>query len=346
VSVWYATREDVMSALDVAESARSVAQIDRLIEAASRSVEALCRRKFYPMAATRHVEWPSSQLGTSYRIYLDGDHELISASEVISGGVEITGYFLEPQSSGPPYTRLELDRAGADMFGGDSEQRAITLVGVFGACADLTLAGTLAEGLDASETAVDASGMAVGIGDHIKVDDEYMQVTGRSLLATGATLTAALDAAKNAAGTTFGLSGTWSIGVGEAITIDGERMLVTAVTATTVTVERAWSGSVLAAHLLGATVYAPRSLTVLRGQLGTTAATHADTTAVYRHTPPPLVRTLTVAEALVALQREQSGYARTVGADGADRAASGGDLNDLRDQVYWAHGRTMRKGAV
>jgi hypothetical protein len=48
----------------------------------------------------------------------------------------------------------------------------------------------------------------------------------------------------------------------------------------------------------------------------------------------------------VALQREQSGYARTVGADGADRAASGGDLNDLRDQVYWAHGRTMRKGAV
>jgi hypothetical protein len=346
VSVWYATREDVMSALDVAESARSVAQIDRLIEAASRSVEAQCHRKFYPTVATRYLDWPTDQLGTSYRLYLDGDHELISITTLTSNAVALTSYFLEPQGSGPPYTRIELDRASSDAFGGSTAQRAVTISGVFGACADLTLIGSLAEALDASETSVDATAMSVGIGDHIKIDSEYMQVTGRSLLTTGATLTAALAASPNAAGSTFALSGTWSISPGEVLTIDGERMLVTAATATTVTVERAWSGSVLAAHALGATVYAPRSLTVHRGQLGTTAATHADTTAVYRHTPPPLVRTLTVAEALVALQREQSGYARTVGADGADRAASGGDLRDLRDQVYWAHGRTFRKGVV
>jgi hypothetical protein len=346
VSVWYASREDVMSALDVAESARSVAQIDRLIEAASRSVEAQCHRKFYPTVATRYLDWPTDQLGTSYRLYLDGDHELISITTLTSNAVALTSYFLEPQGSGPPYTRIELDRASSDAFGGSTAQRAVTISGVFGACADLTLIGSLAEALDASETSVDATAMSVGIGDHIKIDSEYMQVTGRSLLTTGATLTAALAASPNAAGSTFALSGTWSISPGEVLTIDGERMLVTAATATTVTVERAWSGSVLASHALGATVYAPRSLTVHRGQLGTTAATHADTTAVYRHTPPPLVRDLTVAEALVGLAREQSGYARTVGADGADRAASGRDLDDLRERVYWAHGRTMRKGAV
>lgn len=346
IGVWYASREDVMSALDVAESARSVAQIDRCLEAASRSVEKLCHRQFYPTRATRYLDWPSDQLGTAYRVYLDGSHELISLTTLTSNAVALTDYFLEPQASGPPYTRIELDRSGSDSFGGDTTQRAITLTGVFGACADTTLIGTLAEALDADETGVDATGMDVGVGDLIKVEDEYMQVTGRALLTTGATLTAALAASPNAAGTTFALSGTWTINVGEVLTVDGERMLVTATTATTVSVERAWLGSVLAAHLIGATVYAPRSLTVRRAQLGTTAATHADATAVYRHTPPPLVRALTIAEALVLLAREQSGYARTVGADGADRAASGGDLKDLREQTYWAHGRTMRKGVV
>lgn len=344
--VWYASREDVMSALDVAESARSVAQIDRCIEAASRSVERLTHRKFYPTRATRYLDWPSDQLGTAYRVYLDGEHELISLTTLTSNGVALTDYFLEPQASGPPYTRIELDRSEGDSFGGDTAQRAITLTGVFGACADTTLAGALAEALDVSETGVDATGLSVGVGDLLLIDSEYMQVTGRTLLTTGATLTAALAASPNAAGSTFALTGTWSISVGEVLTVDGERMLVTATTATTVTVERAWSGSVLAAHLIGATVYAARSLTVLRAQLGTTAATHADTTAIYRHTPPQLVRALTIAEAVVQLGREQSGYARTVGADGADRVAAGGDLKDLREQVYWAHGRTMRKGAI
>jgi hypothetical protein len=46
----------------------------------------------------------------------------------------------------------------------------------------------------------------------------------------------------------------------------------------TVIVERQWSGSVLAAHSSGDTIYAYRTLTVQRGQLGTTAATHTTAT--------------------------------------------------------------------
>lgn len=342
----YATREDVMAALDVAETARASAQVDRLIGAASRSVDDLCVRVFYPTKTTRYVDWPSNQLGKSYRVWLDGTHELISLTSVTSGGRALTSYFLEPQSSGPPFTRLEVDLSGPDaLTAGGTFQRSIALTGVFGACADTTTAGALAEALDTSETGVDVTdSSSIGVGSLILVDSEYMQVTRRSLLTTGQTISADLAASK--AGTTVTVASTAGITAGEVLTVDAERMLVNDLTSTTLIVERAWSGSVLATHTTGATVYAPRTLTVERGVLGTTAATHTISTTVYRHTPPPLVTELTIAETLVALARERSSYARTIGIGEAIRNASRTDIVDLRKQVYAAHGRKARKAAV
>jgi len=342
----YASREDVMAALDVAETARVAAQIDRLLGAASRSVESLTHRVFYPTATTRYVDWPTDQHGTSYRLWLDGSTELISLTTFASGGTTLTDYFLEPRSTGPPYTRLEIDLSGDDSLdAGDTHQRSVALTGVFGACNDTTSAGALAEALDTSETGVDVTDSStIGVGSLLLVDSEYMQVTRRSLLTTGKTISA--DLASSKAGTTVTVASTSGITAGEVLTVDSERMLVTDLTATTLIVERAWSGSVLAAHTTGATVYAPRTLTVERGQRGTTAAAHDTAATVYRHTPPPLVVQLTIAETLVALAREQSAYARTVGSGDATRNASGGDLNDLRKQVYRAHGRKGRKAAV
>ncbi len=57
-SVCYSTREDVKTALDIKESARVNAQIDRALAGARDSVETLCNRKFYPQAATRVFDWP------------------------------------------------------------------------------------------------------------------------------------------------------------------------------------------------------------------------------------------------------------------------------------------------
>ena len=345
VAVAYCSRDDVMAALDVAETARTAAQIDRLSLAASRSVDSLTHRVFYPTAATRYVDWPSDQLGTAHRVWLDGAHELISLTSVTSGGTALTSYFLEPQGSGPPYTRLEVDLSGSDsLSAGDTHQRSLALTGVFGACADTASATTLAEALDTSETGVDVAGGLLSPGHLIKVDSEYMTVTGRSLLTTGVTLSGALTAAKT--GTSVAVSSAASFTPGEVITVDSERMLITDIAGSTLIVERAWSGSVLAAHSSGTTVYAGRTLTVQRGQLGTTAASHDSGTTVYRHVPPPLVHQLAVAETLVALSREQSGYARTIGSGEATRNASGGDLADLRKQVYRAHGRKGRKAAV
>ena len=346
MGVWYATREDVKAALDFKESARSNTQIDRLIDAASRAVEALCHRRFYPQVATRYFDWPTAQTGRYWRLWLDGD-ELVSITTLSSGGTTIAaaGYFLEPANSGPPYTRLELDLAGGAAFGGGStHQRDITITGVFGYSAGDEPAGALAEALDGSETGVDVTNSAlIDVGHVIKVGSERMLVTGRSMLSTSQTLQAPLTA--SAADVTVAVTTGSSYAVGETLLLDSERMLVVDAAGNSLTVKRAWDGTVLAAHT-GSAIFAPRSLTVTRGALGTTAATHADTTAVTRHAVPPLVRQLVIAETVNALQQEGSAYARVVGSGEGQREAAGRGLADLRDQVRTRYGRKARTRVV
>jgi hypothetical protein len=353
----YCWREDVMSALDAAETARSVGQIDRLIQRASRKVDNLCHRRFWPETDTRYIDWPDDQLGTSYRLWLDGTHELISATTVTADGTSVGAYFLEPQGSGPPYTRLEIDLSGSgSLSAGSTFQRSIAITGTFGACNDWDLAANTTSGsLTSSATSVTVgTGTPIGVGALLKLDSEIVQVTAKTLATTGITLAANLALNPGATALTVASGDELSIAVGEVITIGTERMLVTDRYTATVIVERQWSGSVLAAHSSGDTIYAYRTLTVQRGQLGTTAATHTTATSVAIFTPPPLVRDLTIAEALVGLGREQSGYARTVGTGAAERNAGPqalrtvglGDLADLRRDCIEAHGRKARIGSI
>jgi len=67
----YATREDVMRALDSKLTARNAAQIDRALQSASRDIEALCHRTFYPEQAERSWDWPDSQQRPSWRLWLE-----------------------------------------------------------------------------------------------------------------------------------------------------------------------------------------------------------------------------------------------------------------------------------
>jgi hypothetical protein len=345
----YATREDVMSALDAAEGARSVGQIDRLIQRASRKVDNLCHRRFWPEIDTRYVDWPSDQLGTSYRLWLDGSHELISASSITAGGSDIGDYFLEPQGSGPPYTRLEVNLGGGGSFStAATVQRGVAITGTFGACDDWDVAANTSTGVleDDDLTLTLGTGEPVGVGALLKLDDEIVQVTGKALATTGVTLAADLALSPGATALTVASGDELDIAVGEVITIGTERMLVVDRYTATVIVQRAWSGSVLATHSSGDTIRAYRTLTVARGQVGTTAANHNADTDIAIFTPPPLVRDLTIAEALVGLAREQSGYARTVGAGEATRNAASTDINDLRRDVFAAHGRKARIGVA
>jgi hypothetical protein len=123
-------------------------------------------------------------------------------------------------------------------------------------------------------------------------------------------------------------------------------MLVVDIAGNNLTVVRAWDGTVLATHSGAADIYAPRTLTVERGALGSTAATHADTTALTTYVVPGLIRQLTVAEAMSDLLNQGAGYARTVGSGESEREASGRAVRVLRDQVRSRYGRLARVRAV
>lgn len=343
----YATREALRAALDVAESPRADGQIDRLLDAASRSVEALTHRVWYPLRATRYWAWPDIQQGTSYRLWLD-DSELISVDTLTTGGVEIGAgdYFLEPNRTGPPYSCIELDRDADAAWGGSSSpQRDIAVTGVFGSCADVAAAGALAADVSSTTMLVPlVTGEAVGVGDLLLIDDEYMQVTGRYFIDTTVNLGAALTAGK--ADTALTVPDGSDFAAGELLRIDGERMLITDTGPTALYVRRGVDATTLAAHSNGADIFASRTVLVARAQLGTAGAGHLADAPVARHAPPGLVATLTIDEALWALQSEQSGMARTIGEGDAARQVTASGIRALRQQVYETHARRARKRVI
>lgn len=348
IAPWYAAREDIKAALDVAETSRTNSQIDRALAGGSRAVDSLCHRTFYPWTGARTFDYPHQDSPTSWRLWLD-EHSLISATSVVSGGRPILAgeYILRPDN-GPPFTYVELlVSTDASFGGGDTWQRDITITGLWGHGADSAPAGALAEVLDTTETDVDVTdSAAVRVGDLLLVDSERMQVTGKRMTDTGHTVAGAGLAASMAGQVLTPSGGTWA--EGETLLIGAERVLVEEVAGANLIVRRAWDGSTLAAHA-GDAIYAPRTATVTRGAVGTTAASHSNGAALTRHVPPSLVTDLTIAEALITLLQERSGYVGGKGTSGEGRQARadyGSAVTDLRAQVYAAHGRKVRHRAV
>ena len=348
--VWYATREEIKAELDVKETSRSNARIDRALEDASRRVEGLCHRRFYPVQGTRYFDWPARPSGgyAPWLLRLDAS-ELISVSTLASGGntIAATDYNLEPNRGGPPFTRVEIKLStDASFGGGDTYQRDVQISGLWGYRNTESTVGALAEILDATETGVDvdaATSAAVGVGSVLRVDSELMLVTGLTQLSTGQTLGGAGLTNQNNAVTVTVANGA-AFAAGEVILIDAERMLVEDVVGNNLIVRRAWDGSTIAAHTVGVTIYAPRTLTVTRGALGTTADTHGNGSTVYAWQPPGPIRQLTIAEALTDLLQGRSGYARTAGSGENERETSGRGLKDLRDSV--CSSELARKGRM
>ncbi|MEU4386577.1 hypothetical protein [Promicromonospora sp. NPDC023805] len=334
----YASRQDVKRALDIVETARADDQIDRALASASDTVEALLLRRFYPEIDTRYFDWPDRSGSRPWRLWL-GHDELISATTLTSGGTVITAadFFLEP-SDGPPFNRIEIDLSSSASFSaGNTHQRAIEVAGVFGYSADTEPAGTITTAIDGSTTTVDISdGTAlVGVGDLLVLEDERVTVTEKGFLDSTKTLT---DAVAVGSAAMITVSDGSAFVPGEVLLVDAERMLVIDVNSNTLAVKRAWDGSTLAAHASAAPVRVQRRLTVRRGVLGTTAASHS-TVAIAKHVVPPMVRNLAVAEAMAALLQERTGYARVIGAGEGESEVRGVGLADLRDQATRAYGR-------
>lgn len=341
----YCTREQVLAALQSAASSRNGDQIDRAVRSASRAVDVLCRRRFYPELVTRTFDWPSPTTGATWQLELTGYGLADEPTAVVSAGTTITDDVLARPDTGPPFTYLETDQAtAASWTSGASWQRSITVTGVWGYTDDHTAAGSLVEALDATETGVDVSdSTGLGVGSLIKVDAERMIVTDRRYLATGQTLVGPLTASK--ADFSFTVADGTALHVGETINVGArERMTIRDILGNTVIVDRAVDSlGALVTHDAGAVVYAPRTLTVERASAGTTAATHTTSTAVYRWVPPPLVVDLTIAEAINRFMQEGAGYARTAGSSDNEREVSGRGLMILRDdarRAFLVRGRT------
>lgn len=351
----YTTREIVKRALDQGEVLRNNRNVDRCVETASRSVEGLCHRIFYPRVATKYFNWPNEQTAVSWRLWLD-DQDLVSVTTLTSGGTVIgsSNYFLEPNTTGPPYSRLEVSLATSSAFGGGStHQRDITIAGLWGWSDSHTSVGTITEALDSSETAVDVSAAAsadIGVGSILKIDSERMLVTERTMIDTGQNVGGVgLTNQKNSL--SLAVADGTQFAAYEVILVESERMLITDIAGNTLTVERAFEGTTIAAHAAGVDIYAPRTLTVTRGALGSTAATHDSGATVSVWKVPAGIQQLATAEAIHELMQEQTGWFRTMSASSifggtSKRAATTEALMDFRGQIYRAYGRKARTRAI
>lgn len=347
-AVWYATREALKGALDVAETARNDTLIDRALGYGSLAVEGQLHRHFAPYYGTRYFDWPRPQdRPPSWRLDLYED-EVARVDQLESGGTVLdpSWWELEPVNAGPPYTSIELRRNMPGSFGGPTPQRAIGVTGVFAGCPlDDRLAGTLASTISASaSTLALTAGSEVGVGSILLAGTERMIVTGRNWADSGVNTGGTLAANKAATGLVVTDTSTFT--PGDLLYLDAEQLLVQDVVGSALVVKRAWNGTVLAAHNSGIDVYVSRSFRADRGQLGTTPAGHASSSSVLLFHPPALVVALTLAEAVMYLQNEGSGWARVVGSGDGTREAAGRALKDLRDQAWTALARKVRGGAV
>lgn len=340
--VFYCTREDVKSALGFQSTSQvSNTRIDRRIEAASRAIEGDLLRFFYPSTDTQTFDWPDHQYATPWRLWLD-QRELISVSQVLAAGTDITAsVFLRPDY-GPPFTKLEINLGSQAAFGsGSTHQRSISVTGVFGYSAAEDPAGTLAATINSSVTALSVSDSSlVGVGSVLRIDSERMLVTDKSMVDTGFTTQGALTAVNSSV--TVPVTDGTKFAVGETLLVESERVLITDIGGNNLTVRRAWAGSVLAAHNSGVAIYAERTCIVTRGALGTTAASHNSTTAIVKHRVPALIADLCLAETVTGILQEQSGYARVVGVDNAHQALGLG-LEDLRAQAKTRYARVRTR---
>lgn len=345
--VWYCTRESVARALDYKLTARDFDRIDEAIPAASREIEGELNLTFYPLTATYRFDWPNKQTARSWRLWLD-DLQLIQLTALTTGPVTIpvNNVKLYP-TQGPPYSRIELDISTSSAFGsGLTYQYDIAATGIWGGCPLVeTQDATLAEALDATETDVDISKSSqIGVGSIIRVDDERMLVVNRQMIDTTQNITSNLTA--DSAVTTVGVGSGAAFAVNEVILVGSERMLVTDIAANNLVVRRSWDGTALAAHTTGDDVFALRTLQVLRGALGTVAATHASSAAVQVFSPPSLIRTLAKACTIDVLLNESAGYARVSGSGDNEREMSGKALAQLWTKAKAAYGRQGRSRAV
>ena len=367
-------RDEVKRALDIEGiTATSNSRIDRALMTVADTIEGQMHRVFYPLDASRFMDWPNYQYASPWKLYFE-QWDLIAATAVESPrgtAITLSKLFLEPVNRKPgfPFEWMELDRSSNAGWGmGPTPQHSIYITGTWGFGADTDPAGTLTASIGTSDATISVSDSSLsGVGDVLVLDPgtasapfpsslgtagavgaptgERVLVTARAAVTTGLTQSGTGCTSASSEDSALATTGSGTLNPGEVIILDQERMLVQEVVSGIATVKRAWDGTYLAAHS-SATVNAYRQLSVLRGQLGTAAASHSSSAVVGRHRIPSLIRDLSIAECLNQVLSEGSGYARTVGAGETALPAPGAGLAEKWDEARATFGRKARKMAI
>lgn len=334
VAPMYAWREDVLAATDIQTDVRN-SVIDSAIAGVSASVDSLTSRtNLNPVRETRYFDWPSDN-NEGTRVYFD-DNPLVSVDTVVSGSVTIpsTDYNLLPYGS-PPFYCIEIDLGSRSSFAVDRTwQKSLAITGVWGINNDQVSAGAVAA--ITSTTLTVTNGAAVGVGAQLTIGSEVMTVTDRSWVTSGQTQQADLTA--SAAARSLAVTDGSAFFPGERLILGAETMYVRDVVGNSLIVDRAQSGSVLAAHS-GETVYVSRLLTVDRPS----PVSHNPGDAITAWAPPALIRDLVVIESLSTIGVKSAGGSDWANTGEAKRAVAGGkQLSDLRESVAYRYGRRAR----
>ncbi len=322
----YATVEQVSAALDFKASAFEASRLNRLVLSASRRIDQMLHRHFYPLTETR-----SYHLGGGGGFWLGADLFALTAVTADTVAITISTVTLSPGT--PPYHWIS--QTGVD----------IDVTGVWTFSQDTTPAGALAEALDDSETGVDVTDSSlIGVGDLILVDTEQMIVTAKTMVDTTVDVSSGMTTADKS-DVSLGVPDGTVFAVNEILLLNAERVLIVDIDGNILRVKRAWDGTVLATHTSSPVdIFAPRTLTVERNAVGTTAATHSDTTAITRNLAPGPIVDLCIAEAITTYQQESSGYGRTIGSGDNVREARGLGLKEAREEAK--HYKRLRMAAV
>ena len=335
-------------------SAERDKEIDRIIETYSRRFDRATRRFYIPIIQTRLYRWPSDLHRGGTTLWLDQD--LISITTLKSEAqnsspttIAADDYFLEPNNTGPPFNRIEIDLSSSAAFqSGDTPQRSISVLGSWGYSGMTRSVGTVSSGLSSvatDTTMVCSDASLIDVGDTLLIDTEQIFVADRVNAANGSELLNDANVTALMSNVSITVDTGSNFNAGEVILVDSERMLITSITGNVLTVVRTWEGTVLAAHADDAAVHVFRSLTIERGVNGTTAATHTDATAISKYEPPFDVTQLVMAECLNAYQQGQSAWGGTAGGGEAARELDGIALSDLRKRVIGDF-RKVRSAAI
>ena len=179
----YVGVESFRAATNNPDTTRDAAILEHLL-AASREIERLTFRRFFPVTATNKYRWPPFHVAASWEIWTEDDLLSVSSIFVADSGqnaspVALTHYFLEPQPFGPPYNRVEIDLSSGDVFqAGPTPQQSVAITGQWGYANTTRAAGTLGAAITTTTatTITISDDTLIDQGDVILIDSEALYV--------------------------------------------------------------------------------------------------------------------------------------------------------------------------